>query len=80
MEPEPVVVNRSSYTEAQKRANQKWRKNNIEKCRAYARKYAKKNYEKNKKILREKSRLHYYRKKQRLIDEKIEKLKMTNLN
>tara|TARA_R110002153_G_scaffold102874_2_gene239810 strand:+ start:456 stop:716 length:261 start_codon:yes stop_codon:yes gene_type:complete len=78
--PEPnVIVKKSSNTEAQKRANKKWRVKNIEKSREYARKYAKKNYEKNKEILREKSRLNYYKKKQRLIDEKTAQLK-NNLN
>lgn len=77
--PEPNVIVKSSYTEAQKRANQKWRAKNIEKTREYARKYAKKNYEKNKEILREKARLNYHKKKQRLIDEKAQTLK-NNLN
>lgn len=76
--PEPNIVKKSSYTEAQKRANQKWRAKNIEKTREYARKYAKKNYEKNKEILREKARLNYHRKKKRLIDEKAQELKKTN--
>ena len=38
-----IVIVKSSYTESQKRANKKWRENNIEKSRAYARKYAKNN-------------------------------------
>ena len=81
-EPNPdtnIVIVKSSYTESQKRANKKWRENNIEKTRAYARKYAKNNYEKNKEKLKEKARINYYKKKQRLIDEKIQTLK-NNLN
>ena len=74
-----IVIVKSSYTESQKRANIKWRENNIEKTRAYARKYAKNNYEKNKEKLKEKARLNYYKKKQRMIDEKIQTLK-NNLN
>lgn len=80
MNPEPnVIVKKSSYTESQKRANIKWREKNIEKSRAYARKYAKNNYEKNKEKLKEKARINYHKKKQRLIDEKIQTLK-NNLN
>ena len=78
--PEPnIVIVKSSYTESQKRANIKWREKNIEKSRAYARKYAKNNYEKNKEKLKEKARINYHKKKQRLIDEKIQTLK-NNLN
>ena len=78
--PEPnIVIVKSSYTESKKRANIKWREKNIEKSRAYARKYAKNNYEKNKEKLKEKARINYHKKKQRLIDEKIQTLK-NNLN
>jgi hypothetical protein len=77
-EPNVIVKKISSYTESQKRANARWRAKNIEKTREYARKYAKKNYEKNKEILREKARINYHKKKQRLIDEKVQELKMTN--
>lgn len=74
-EPKPQIIY-SSYTKAQKRANEKWRNENLEYSREYGRNYSKKYYETHKEEKREKSRQYYHRKKaERLKKEEEAKLK-----
>ena len=63
--PEVKVVY-SSYTEAQKRANKKWREKNKERFQKYQLKYSRTYYEQNKEKIRVRNLERYYEKKEKL--------------
>jgi hypothetical protein len=54
-----IIIVKSSYTEAQKRASDKWRTNNREKVRQYCRNQYLKRNEINKEMVREKNNIYY---------------------
>lgn len=64
-----VIIVRSSYTEAQKRAIQKYREKNKEKILEKQRENSKKWYEKNQDTHREKALQRYHDNKKRKSDE-----------
>lgn len=63
---EEVKIVYSSYTEAQKRANKKWREKNKERFQKYQLKYSRSYYEENKEKIRKRNLERYYEKKERL--------------
>tara|TARA_R100000951_G_scaffold83821_1_gene71563 strand:- start:791 stop:1051 length:261 start_codon:yes stop_codon:yes gene_type:complete len=62
----PIKKVYSSYTEAQKRANKKWRAKNKEKFQKYQLTYSRTYYEQNKEKIRVRNLERYYEKKERL--------------
>ncbi len=67
-EPKVIIV-RSSYTEAQKRATKKWREKNKQIVLEKQREISKKWYEKNQDTHREKALQRYHDNKKRKLDE-----------
>jgi hypothetical protein len=67
---EEVKIVYSSYTEAQKRANKKWREKNKERFQKYQLNYSRSYYEENKEKIRKRNLERYYEKKERLALEK----------